>query len=195
MGLVYPVGPADQVVYESDPIEATKLLIDSVNYFNPNQYYNPPDPPVAYRRPPRLVDQIPVEMKIARTDDPPGGTIYFHELQNPGGERQLLILTGFFSQTRDQAFSATSILDDIPSSGIMTSRPEQMIEVYLPRWMDQGNHSLRYYAGQPDPNDPTHFTFGYAIDGQRGTIDGRLNLACQVILTFRDGPATRQSAP
>jgi hypothetical protein len=28
------------------------------------------------------------------------------------------------------------------------------------------------FAGQPDPNDPTHFTIDYAFNGQRNTIDG-----------------------
>jgi hypothetical protein len=34
--------------------------------------------------------------------------------------------------------------------------------------------SLRFYAGQADPKDPSHFTIDYDFDGQRGTIDGWL---------------------
>jgi hypothetical protein len=33
---------------------------------------------------------------------------------------------------------------------------------------------LRLYAGQIDPADPSHFTIGYWLDGQSGTIDGRM---------------------
>ena len=39
--------------------------------------------------------------------------------------------------------------------------------------IDYGN-ILRFFAGQPDPNDPTHFTIRYQIDGRDGVIDGWL---------------------
>lgn len=35
--------------------------------------------------------------------------------------------------------------------------------------------TLRWYAGQPDDLDSTHFTIDYEISGQRGTIDGYLS--------------------
>jgi hypothetical protein len=38
----------------------------------------------------------------------------------------------------------------------------------------QHGSSLRAYAAQIDPADPSHFTIDYAIDGQRNTIDGYL---------------------
>lgn len=31
---------------------------------------------------------------------------------------------------------------------------------------------LRFFAGQADPNDPSHFTIGYEANGRRGIIDG-----------------------
>jgi len=33
---------------------------------------------------------------------------------------------------------------------------------------------FRFYAGQPDPADPSHFTIDYDLNGQRGTIHGYL---------------------
>lgn len=39
--------------------------------------------------------------------------------------------------------------------------------------IDYGN-KLRFYAGQPDPNDPSRFTIAYEVDGRPGAIDGRL---------------------
>jgi hypothetical protein len=33
-------------------------------------------------------------------------------------------------------------------------------------------HRLRFLAGQPDPNDPSHFTIPYQLDGRDGVIDG-----------------------
>jgi hypothetical protein len=35
--------------------------------------------------------------------------------------------------------------------------------------------TLRWYAGQPDELDSTHFTIDYEISGHRGTIDGYLS--------------------
>ena len=45
----------------------------------------------------------------------------------------------------------------------------------------------RIFAGQPDPNDPTHFTIPYDVDGKPGVIDGRLNDGERAILTPRTG--------
>jgi hypothetical protein len=42
-----------------------------------------------------------------------------------------------------------------------------------PEPVDYGN-VLRIFAGQPDPNDPTHFTIDYQLDGRDGVIDGWL---------------------
>lgn len=55
---------------------------------------------------------------------------------------------------------------------------------------------LRVYAGQPDPNDPTHFTIEYewnegsASPWKRGTIDGWARDSGDVKLQVRDGALT-----
>jgi hypothetical protein len=46
----------------------------------------------------------------------------------------------------------------------------------------------RLFAGQPDPNDASHFTIAYECDGQKGTIDGWLMNDDSVKLEVRDGP-------
>jgi hypothetical protein len=45
----------------------------------------------------------------------------------------------------------------------------------------------RFYAGQPDPADPTHFTIDYELDGERSTIDGWLRENSGVELAPRKG--------
>jgi hypothetical protein len=35
-------------------------------------------------------------------------------------------------------------------------------------------YNLRFFAGQSDPNDPTHFTVTYELNGVKNTIDGYL---------------------
>jgi hypothetical protein len=48
---------------------------------------------------------------------------------------------------------------------------------------------IQIFAGELDPVHADHFTIPYAIDGQRGTIDGHLNFLDHVELQVRDGPA------
>lgn len=49
--------------------------------------------------------------------------------------------------------------------------------------------SRRFYAGQPDPADPSRFTIAYEEAGGRGTVEGRLDDNGVVTLTLLDGPA------
>jgi hypothetical protein len=49
------------------------------------------------------------------------------------------------------------------------------------RWVDgvlradrAPEHNVRFYAGQLDPNDPSHFTIDYELNGARNVIDGWL---------------------
>jgi hypothetical protein len=44
------------------------------------------------------------------------------------------------------------------------------------------------FAGQPDPNDPAHFTIRYRIWGQEDVLDGRLLDNDRVTLTARKQP-------
>jgi hypothetical protein len=57
----------------------------------------------------------------------------------------------------------TSMWDWSPPTG---ARPGRVTLRPQNRW--------RFYTGQPDPADASHFTFDYDLDGRRGTIHGRL---------------------
>ncbi len=46
---------------------------------------------------------------------------------------------------------------------------------------------VRLYDGQPDPADESAFTIDYDLNGQRGTIDGKLGDDGAVTLTPRAG--------
>ena len=48
---------------------------------------------------------------------------------------------------------------------------------------------FRLFNGQPDPADPSRFTIAYEVDGQRGTIEGRLDSEDKIKLRIMDGPA------
>lgn len=55
----------------------------------------------------------------------------------------------------------------------------------VPDSVHTGN-TLRVFAGQPDPADPSRFTIGYRLDGRTGTIDGRIR-DDEIVLRPREG--------
>ena len=55
---------------------------------------------------------------------------------------------------------------------------------------DRRVESLTIYGGEPDQTDSSHFTIGYRLNGQPGTIDGRLLDSGKVKMHVRNGPAT-----
>jgi hypothetical protein len=46
---------------------------------------------------------------------------------------------------------------------------------------------FRFYAGQPDPANPSRFTIDYTYQGNPGTIDGSVGDGGNIILTPRQG--------
>jgi hypothetical protein len=46
--------------------------------------------------------------------------------------------------------------------------------------------AVRLFAGQPDPNDSSHFTFEYEINGRRDIVDGWLEADDTVTLKCRN---------
>jgi hypothetical protein len=66
-------------------------------------------------------------------------------------------------------------------------------DLVIQRWHDE---PITFMVGQPDPADPSHFTIGYTMNGQAGTIDGWLTDGRTVKMQVRDGPAkTLKASP
>lgn len=70
---------------------------------------------------------------------------------------------------------------------------------FPPHW-ERFQRPIRLFAGQPDADDPTHFTIGYEYDGQAGTIDGYLQDAGpdrreRIRFVVRDGPVAEAALP
>ena len=55
--------------------------------------------------------------------------------------------------------------------------------------------AFRFFDGQADPNDASHFTLDYEANGQRGVIDGWFAHDHAVKLPFRCSPATQSFRP
>jgi hypothetical protein len=90
-------------------------------------------------------------------------------------ERQLYYR--IFTPADASANRDPAVARDGPSLQVRTTGGD----VFPVRWVDgvlrtdrEPGKSLRFYGGQPDPKDPSHFTVDYEFDGQRGTIDGWL---------------------
>ena len=67
-------------------------------------------------------------------------------------------------------------------------------------------YTYRFYAGQPDPADPSRFTIDYDVNGKRGTLRGRLTRDDTIELLpttgkavgsqwYPDPPSTRPTEP
>lgn len=75
-----------------------------------------------------------------------------------------------------------------PATWELGSRLELLALTSLPL-ATVGDHEIQIFAAQTDPTNADHLTIPYAVDGQRGTIDGHLDFLDRVELQVRDGPA------
>jgi hypothetical protein len=106
--------------------------------------------------------------------------LFLHERRSKAGVRRMVILRrtppgGRMSWDIPMAFNATLF-----EPAGLTGLPRRIIS-YLPDAVPShfgdgsgGGPELRFFAGQPDPTDESHFTIDYELDGDRGTIDGWL---------------------
>jgi hypothetical protein len=185
--------PADTVIYDSDPATGQKLLADAENYIAID------DPQVwptraVIRREPDCWESLKSNLFGGRNFWPPGPAApkaLIHRLRNDQGDERLV---------------AIIIAPSVPGRFNTTTRELGVVAAVVrpgefnvpPRW--DGNSDflragfekatrLRFYAAHLDPHDPAKFTIRYEMDGQPGTIDGRLAGNADVTLTIRDGPA------
>ena len=120
---------------------------------------------------------------------PPRPLVMLQELKTPKGESRLMELRFmggdfvrqkppyFWGRTFDTTFSLRDLEIRYGCWGW------HLEDFDLPP-----DQPLKLYAGQPDPNDRTHFTIRYEAAGQEGIIDGWLKDDDTVRLVVRDGP-------
>lgn len=104
-----------------------------------------------------------------------GPILFMHERRCPGGRRFLVVVRRMppaLRQSIDLPLSFCVMLIDpdraaANKAGAVTRHG--CIDVFRP------NSPVRFFAGQPDPLDESHFTIRYQTDdGGRGTIEGRV---------------------
>jgi len=189
--------PSDTIVYEEEPTAAANLIANQPTQYVPTMVWCHPN-----SRPPlnaacRKVPPLDNFAFAARTLIAPArAPIYFlHERQSPAGHRRLVTVTAGGSLTHLYNGPPRPILlwegnyEVLIPSGLTTSDCEiaKYDEFNVGRTLWHAPQ-LRVYAGQPDPNDPAHFTIRYQMWGQEDVLDGRLNDDETITLSPRKPP-------
>ena len=152
------VAPPDQVIHETDPAEIPRLLAPPLNYSGSlatgQAFLIPP----AYRN-------LYVSQSV--------GTAFLHERATPQGQRRLVAvdLFGGGMQPNNAMTLNANVIDPATTSSrsMLTITRGDGTTITLQR-----GETLRVFAGQPDPVDPSHFTIDYVLNGTRNTLDGWL---------------------
>ena len=176
--------PPTQVAYEEDPALA-KLLLTSPDYIRVcnNSHF------VAHQ---------PRPWRDRFTGISGDGLAFSHERTAPAGAHRLVVVQLWLAGSMPvppRQFRQILLLNEYvilpgsfgPAPELAQKASLQIEELSALAPSDR----LRFYAGQPDPTDSSHFTIGYAVNGQPGTIDGWLGDDERVKLVVRDGPAKK----
>jgi hypothetical protein len=116
---------------------------------------------------------------------PSNAIIFSHELRSPDGSRWLLILS-VTQSSRTAQFGNFQIYGEVGNLSIPPSRlcgnvytvpPDTAVHLKRSHW--------KFFAGQPDPANLSHFTFAYDLDGQRHTCDGWLKNDATLVISQR----------
>jgi hypothetical protein len=186
--------PADQVVYEEDPAREAELLkLPHYHLFSSdtaahNSY-------VAYWAPP-LESLVKANWRGAY---PPA--FFIHALRSPAGHKRLVMIWVGPNPIHANATGAS------PDNQVMVLYDGSVIDgttskdISLQDWlapMSVAEHRstplyLRFYAGQPDATDPSHFTIPYRIGDYSDVLDGYLEDDDNIALFPRKHRAFDQS--
>ena len=119
-----------------------------------------------------------------------GAAIFAHERISRGtrGGNRRLLLVSFDIHTYPKSMDLNTLVID---EGTFFRAPRSMAS--LGAWLGRDTSGLPdpkpcIFAGQPDPNDPSHFMFDYEEWGQRDTIDGWLEANDEVTYSPRHPP-------
>ena len=118
--------------------------------------------------------------------------VFLHELTSPSGQKRLaVVLTRSALNPRDPHDYPPNVELDSYAYSVaswgQTQNSGSPRFLYFPKTITSAPHRLKIFAGQVDPNDNSHFTISYELDGEPGIIDGNLENS-GLRLTFRNGP-------
>lgn len=200
--------PADHVVYENDPSRAAALL-QRPGYVNVSPASAPP---VAVHTPRCWSEAMGLGgVPVVNTGFGPGGpgaTLFLHERTTPSGVRRLVAI---HAPAAALAVAALPIPAPVivqpatltagPAVRNAVARVEFNLVLQSP---SAGGFSLlstpagtttRFFAGRPDPADPSRFTIPFETGDTRGEIQGRLEDGDTLRLAFTSGPVASATMP
>jgi hypothetical protein len=210
--------PPTEVVWETNP-QAADLLLKS----RPQEYlekwlfrwkpeFHPEITRFAVRRE-QLVSKMEALWRgpSVTGGDVPNADIFLHERTSRGigGGKSRLVEVCFSVEHDDPpTFQDFLTIRRVLEMGPTTSMPRRVSVFsrlfpgisYPPHVIEDPRDpppNLRIYAGQPDPNDPPHFTFDFEQWGHRDTVDGWLEPDDSITLNPRHPPPppTTATAP
>jgi hypothetical protein len=115
------------------------------------------------------------------------GTIFLHEMRRPNGRRYLVsVICSTRFPNGVERFRLQCLQWSLSRWNI--SLWPQLADWNEPSFMTAPITPLshcKFFAGQPDANNPSHFTFDYDLDGTRYTCDAWLNNDGQLIVSQR----------
>lgn len=118
--------------------------------------------------------------------------VFLHGRRSPGGnERLVRVATHYGFETSLQSKRWVPLTYQVGTLASRVPGSRMTFNSYIPLHIQLNKGDmLRFYAGQPDPNDASHFTIGYELNDVPGTIDGWLQDDDRIKFQYRDGPAT-----
>jgi hypothetical protein len=148
--------PPNQVIYQSEPINAPATVC------------------------------IPAIRFAAFSGTPNSGTdIFVHRMRRPDGMDCLVELEFIWMSPPGDTDSMT-VIGGVKSSVWSISPVASLAtQATTPLPLAIPNQSLKIFAGQIDPNDASHFTFNYDLNGYDQTCDAWLNNSNQLIVSTR----------
>jgi hypothetical protein len=190
--------PKDTVVFDSDPSTNASLLADPDHYVAITDAQVWPLTGVARREPECWVSLKSI-LFPGRNFWPPGPAApkaMVHLLRNRNGVERLVAI--IVAPSPPPAPNANPIYPNT-SMGVVAAIVRPGDWNLPPRWDGnsvflrdpfQSARRLRVYSVDLDPNDPSRFTLRYEIDGQPGTVDGKLEDDATLSLKVRGAPTT-----
>lgn len=152
--------PADQVVFDSDPGRVAGLTA-RIDYTaaSGGAVRVPPTEWINY-----------AGTRFAPVHRP---VLFLHERQTPSGQR-LIVMLSLTDPTSLTMVYNSGFTYAITTSGTW-STAHQLTHHRGQTGLGDRAGPLRIYAGQPDPNDPTHFTVRYEEAGETTILHGYIN--------------------
>lgn len=124
-----------------------------------------------------------------------------HARTSPSGNKRLVAVQAYssigsspdesdprYDEGKSQQFLNFTFSCDVRSPASLFRPPSKTRGTFAS--IDAGlGSSVKLFCGQPDPDDASHFTFRYKVDGAAGTIDAWLQDDDTIKFQVRDGPA------